>query len=131
MPWKETAVWYFDEHAEQLAGGLIVGVEGSWTGGVDGSKPGIVMKAQPAVGDFYRQEFALGTAEDMAEVVSLKESVTVPYGSFSNCLETEETSPLEPDALENKFYCAGVGNVLTHDLTAGETLPLVKITTGG
>jgi hypothetical protein len=79
---KAGNVWYFGENAKQLAGGLIIGLEGSWTAGVDGAKPGIVMEALPAVGDFYRQEFALGTAEDHAEVLSLSESVTVPYGSF-------------------------------------------------
>ncbi len=121
-------VWYFGENAKQVAGGLIVGVEGSWTAGVDGAKPGIVMEADPAVGDFYRQEFALDTAEDVAEVLSLKESVTVPYHS-GHCLKTKETSPLEPDAVENKFYCLGIGNVLTVDLTSGERLELIQIKT--
>jgi len=121
-------VWYFGENAKQLAGGLIVGVEGSWTAGVDGAKPGIVMKAHPAVSDFYRQEFSLGVAEDIAEVVSLTESATVPYGSFTNCLKTEETSPLEPDALENKYYAAGIGQVLTVDLVTGDRLELIQIT---
>jgi hypothetical protein len=125
---KAGNVWYFGENARQLVDGEIVGVEGSWTAGVDGAKPGIVMEAQPAVGDFYRQEFALDTAEDVAGVLSLTESVTVLNDVVQNCLETEETSPLEPDALEHKFYCAGVGNVLTKDITANETLPLVQIT---
>jgi hypothetical protein len=39
------------------------------------------------------------------------------------------TASLEPDAEENKFYAQGIGNVLTVDLTNGETLPLVGITT--
>ena len=38
--------------------------------------------------------------EDTAEVVSLDESVTVPFGSFDQCLETKEFTPLEPDALD-------------------------------
>ena len=96
---------------------------------MDGAKPGIIMEASPAVGDFYRQEFSLGTAEDMAAVISLNASVNVMGKPVDNCLKTEETSPLEPDALENKFYCAGIGNVLTNDITAGETLPLVNIIT--
>ena len=100
-------VWYFGENSKELEDGLVVSLEGSWMAGVDGAKPGIVMKASPAVGDFYRQEFSLENAEDLAEVVSLNESVTVPAGTFNNCLETEETSPLEPDALEHKFYSAG------------------------
>ena len=124
---KDGNVWYFGENSEELASDRVVSLEGSWTGGVDGAKPGIIMKAQPAVGDFYRQEFALDTAEDMARVLSLTESVTVPYGSFSNCLETEETEPLEPDALEHKFYAAGVGNLLTIDLNTGERSKLIQI----
>ena len=109
---------------------MIVGLEGSWTAGVDGAEPGIVMEAHPAVGDFYRQEFLLKDAEDMAEVVSLSESVTVPLqvAAFDNCLKTKETSPLEPDALENKFYAAGVGNLLTNDLETGEKSELIQIT---
>jgi len=89
------------------------------------------MEAHPAVGDFYRQEFALGTAEDHAKVLSLSESVTVPYGSgpFQNCLKTEDSSSLEPDAVENKFYCLGIGDVLEIDLTSGERLELTQITT--
>ena len=36
------------------------------------------MKAAPAVGDVYRQEFALGEAEDAARIVSLHESASTP-----------------------------------------------------
>ena len=127
---KDGNVWYFGEHSEQISGGVIVGLEGSFIAGEDGAKPGIIMKAQPAIGDFYRQEFSVGVAEDVAEVVGLTDSVTVPYGSFNNCLKTEETSPLEPDALEHKFYANGVGNVLTVDEVTGERAELVKVTTG-
>ncbi len=79
------------------------------------------------VGDFYRQEFSLGNAEDNALVVSLKTTVKVPAGEFHGCLKTEETTPLEPDALEDKYYASGVGNVLTVDLQAGDRIKLVKI----
>jgi hypothetical protein len=121
-------VWYFGENSEELSGGLVVSLEGSWTAGVNGAKPGIVMKAQPAAGDFYRQEFSLGTAEDIAEVIDLTDSVAVPYGAFNNCLKTEETSPLEPDALEHKFYASGVGLILTVDEVTGERLELIRVT---
>jgi len=40
-----------------------------------------------------------------------------------------ETTPLEPDARENKYYAAGVGNVLTVDLETGDKIKLVKIHT--
>ena len=124
---KDGNVWYFGENSRELSGGLVVSLEGSWTAGEDGAKPGIAMKAAPAVGDFYRQEFALGVAEDIAEVLGLTDSVTVPYGMFNNCLKTQETVPLEPDALEHKFYAAGVGLVLVVDVATGERLELIHV----
>jgi hypothetical protein len=66
---------------------------------------------------------------DLAEVLGLSESVTVPAGSFDHGLKTKETEAIDPSALENKFYAAGVGNVLTTDFVSGETLPLVMIKT--
>ena len=75
------------------------------------------MKAHPAVGDFYRQEFSLANAEDWAETISLTETVTVVTGTYTNCLQSQETTPLEPDLLEHKFYAPGVGNVLTSTRT--------------
>jgi hypothetical protein len=124
---KDGNVWYFGENSKQLEGGLVVGVEGSWTAGEDGAKPGIIMEAHPAVGDLYRQEFSLGVAEDIGQVLSLNASATVPAGSFTNCLKTKDTSPLEPDVVEQKFYAPGVGSVLEIDNSTGERLELVRI----
>ena len=126
---KDGNVWYFGENTAELEDGLISTIDGTFMAGVDGDKPGIVMKAHPAVGDFYRQEFSLGNAEDEAETLDLNASVTVPYGSFQHCLRSEETTPLEPDALEDKFYASGVGNVLTVDEVTGERCELAQIIT--
>lgn len=38
---------------------------GHLTSGVNDAKPGIVMEAHPAIGDFYRQEFDLSNAEGL------------------------------------------------------------------
>jgi len=127
-------VWYFGENSLSYEGGLIVSLEGSWTAGVDGAKPGIIMKANPQVGDLYRQEFALGTAEDMAQVIGLNQPTTTPIpnppGPFNDCLETKEFSPLEPDVNEHKFYAPGIGNVQTVDVTTGNHLDLTSFTPG-
>ncbi len=120
-------VWYFGENTHELEGGLIVSLEGQWTAGVDGAKPGIVMKASPMVGEFYRQEFALGTAEDAAEVTGLNETADVPAGHFMGCLKFRETTALEPDAMEDKFYAPGVGQVLTINQETGERVELVQV----
>ena len=123
-------VWYFGENTHELVDGLISTIDGSFMGGVDGAQPGIVMEAHPAIGDFYRQEFDLGNAEDYAEVVGLSASVTVPFGSFTNCLDTRETTPLEPDLHEHKFYAAGVGDVLETDEDTGARTELIRVLTG-
>ena len=126
---KDGNVWYFGENTAEIEDGLITTIDGTFMGGVDGDKPGIIMKAHPAVGDFYRQEFSLGNAEDNAETLSLTESVTVPFGTFGHCLKSQETTPLEPDLLEDKFFAPGVGNVLTVDEITGERGELVQIVT--
>lgn len=124
---KAGNVWYFGENTHELAGGLITTIDGSFVAGENGAKPGLIMKAQPALGDFYRQEFDLGNAEDFAEVISLTEFVRVPVGSFARCLKTQETTPLEPSLREQKFYAPGIGNVLTIDLNTGDRVELVEI----
>jgi len=124
---RDGNVWYFGENTHELENGLITTIDGTFMAGVNGDKPGIVMKAHPAIGEFYRQEFSLNNAEDFAETVSLTASVTVPAGTFHNCLKSKETTPLEIDLLEYKFYAAGVGNVLTVDARTGDREELVQI----
>jgi len=111
-------VWYFGEDTKAFEDGH-VSTEGSWEAGVDNAKPGIIMKAHPQVGDAYRQEYLAGVAEDRAEVLSLTESVTVPAGSFDNCLKTKDFTDLEPNNVENKFFCPDVGQVLTVTVQGG------------
>src|SRR5207302_2849635 len=105
--------WYFGENTAEFENGLLATIEGSFLSGFNNDKAGIIMKAHPGPGDFYRQEFSLGNAEDYAETLNLNSTVAVPYGRFNHCLKSEETTPLEPDALEDKYYAPGVGNVLT------------------
>jgi hypothetical protein len=120
-------VWYFGELAQQFEDGRLAGLEGSWTGGVEGAKPGIIMEAAPKVGDVYRQEFSLGNAEDAAEVLSTTGSETVPATSCNgDCVVTRDFSPLEPDVEENKYYKSGVGMILEVDPASGVRSELVS-----
>src|SRR5262245_2717668 len=126
---KDGNVWYFGENTHELDGGLITTIDGTFVAGENGDKPGIIMKAHPAIGDFYRQEYSLANAEDFAETLSVNQTVTVRAGSFSNCLQSQETTPLETDLLEHKFYAPGVGNVLTVDAHTGSRVELIQIIT--
>ena len=118
-------VWYFGENTLEISNGLIVSTEGTFTSGVNGAKPGIIMEAHPAVGDAYRQEFVLGTGEDSEQVVGLDKTVHVPYGTFDHCLEIKETTALEPTVIVHDFYAPGIGPVMS--LESGERLELVQI----
>lgn len=113
-------VWYFGEDTSEMEGGKVVSTEGSWEAGQDGAQPGIMMEASPQVGDRYRQEYDEGQAEDMAEVLSLDEQVTVPHGSYEGVLKTKDWNPLEPGIVEHKYYAAGVGTIF-EEAVEGET----------
>ena len=112
-------VWYLGEATTEYENGKPRSTEGSFEDGVDGAKAGIAMPAHPKVGMRYRQEFYKGHAEDRAKIVSLNERVKVPLKRYRHTLMTLETSPIEPDVLEAKFYARGVGQVLAVDLSGG------------
>jgi len=127
---KDGNVWYFGEDAKEYEAGVVVSTKGSWEAGVDGAMPGIIMEANPQVGDLYRQEYYKGEAEDMAEVLSLTEPASIIYGSFDNLLMTREWALLEPGVVEHKYYAPGVGLILEVMVEGGsERVELVEITT--
>ncbi len=123
-------IWYMGEDTKEFENGEVVSTEGSWEAGVDGALAGIAVPGSPEVGVAYRQEYYEGEAEDQGKVLSLDEPVEVPYGTFEGCLRTEDTTPLEPDVLENKYYCEGVGPVLAVDVEGGGREELITFEEG-
>jgi hypothetical protein len=86
-------VWYLGEATEEC--GPPINTEGTWNANecakdYCGGVPGIVMLAHPMLGNSYPQEFLDGVAKDMAKVVNVNPSVSVPYGYFEDCLKTKE-----------------------------------------
>jgi hypothetical protein len=86
---------------------------------VDGALAGIIVPADPQPGMSYRQEHYEGEAEDRGEVLGLDAKAVVPFGSFSDMLQTKDTTPLEPDLVEHKYYARGVGPVLAIAVSDG------------
>ena len=105
---RTNSVLYFGEEVDIYEGGVVVGHDGSWRAGVDGAKPGIIMPGTVLVGARYYQEVAPGVALDRAEIVSLTEVVDTPAGTFTHCLKTVETTPLEA-GVSRKWYAPGIG----------------------
>jgi hypothetical protein len=129
---KDGNVWYFGENVDNYADGTLKDHGGSWIAGVDGAQPGIVVKAQPTVGEKYRQEYYVGEAEDVGEVLSITESVTVRGRQYSNCLKTLDTSLIEKGLREHKYYCPEVNAVvLVIDLADDAREELVEIQAAG
>ncbi|HXU47120.1 MAG TPA: hypothetical protein VN783_16440 [Thermoanaerobaculia bacterium] len=116
----------------------LITLEGSFKAGRGGDKPGIAFLAAPRKGKVYRQEFSLGNAEDIAEVVS----TTYGYGRDAeldrlvprqlaellcagDCVVTKEYQPLAPGVFERKFYAPGIGGFLVIHLDSAEVVQLV------
>jgi hypothetical protein len=116
---KAGNIWYLGERTKEFENGAVVSTEGSFEGGVDGAQAGVIMPAHPRVGLAYRQEYYPGHAADRARVVSLHEQAEVPLGHYRDVLMTREVNPLEPKALEFKFYARGVGPVLAVSVSGG------------
>jgi hypothetical protein len=121
-------VWYMGEDTAEFESGKIVSRAGSFEAGADGALPGIILPAQPQVGQKYRQEYLKGEAEDNGEVLGLNQLVEVPTGRYSGALLTKDTTSLEPDVVEYKLYAPDIGPVLTVDISGGAAREaLVKI----
>jgi hypothetical protein len=121
-------VWYLGEDSKAYERGRAVSTAGSWRAGEHGAAPGVMMLADPRVGNSYHQENAPKIAQDEAQVTSLNTAITVPYGRFIATVCTRETSAMEPGAREFKCYAKGVGLVSSWSGSApGERLELERV----
>jgi hypothetical protein len=83
------------------------------------------MPAGAKPGPAYRQNYYANWSEDMGQIIYVGETVTVPFGTFRNCLCTREWSLLESGS-EKRWYAPGVGFIRSESI--GETVTLVSIT---
>jgi hypothetical protein len=118
----------------------LVDIEGSFKAGREGAKAGTRFPGAPAVGQVYREEWAVGDAEDAAEIVSTTYGWGGGAGEFDafvpqalaellcdgDCVVTRNFSPLEPDVLELKYYTPGIGTFLEVEPESGDVVRLVN-----
>lgn len=122
---EQGTVWYFGEATIEAKGGHRRSSAGSWEAGVGGALPGIVMPGEAKPGEPYRQEYYPNWAEDMGQIVAVGETVTVPAGTFTNCVRTKEWSLLESGG-EKRWYAPGVGFVRS-EAVGGELVVLISL----
>lgn len=120
-------VWYLGEDTAEFEDGEITTRAGSFEAGVDGAQAGVIMPGSPTVGMTYRQEYYEGEAEDIAEILALGQRASVPAGEYDDLVQTADTTPLEPDVLEHKYYARNIGLVLTLDREAGGREELIEM----
>jgi hypothetical protein len=111
---------YYGEDVDDYEAGQIVDHGGAWRAGVDGALPGILLPANPQIGQTFKQEVAIGVAEDQAEQVAAGESVTVGLGAFTDTIRYEESSPLD-SGTSLKIYARGVGLLVDESI---ERIPM-------
>jgi hypothetical protein len=142
---KDGTVWYCGEETKEYETfdgdnpivPELVNIDGSFKAGRGGDKAGIAFLGTPETDQAYRQEFSLSNAEDIAQVLStsyrygddaeLDRFVPADLANLlcdGDCVVTYETTALEPDAAERKYYSPNIGEFLTVDLVAETTSQL-------
>jgi hypothetical protein len=139
------AIWYCGEEVkdyEYFEGDVpslpeLVAIDGSFKVERDGDRAGVAFPVNPQVGDVYRQEFSLGNAEDVAEIVSttygwgtdpdLDELVPQELAEYlcnNDCIVVAEYTPIEPGVFERKYYAPGIGFFLATNPEDDESVQL-------
>lgn len=144
---RDGGTWYCGEEVKDyasFAGDVprrpeLISRDGSFKHGVDGDKAGIIMPARPRVGQVYLEEFSLGNAEDVSEILS----VSYAYGADRtldqlvprdlalrmcnrDCVVTRNYSLLEPGIFALKYYARGIGFFLETKPLEGRRLQLTE-----
>ena len=128
-------VYYFGEVVDNYENGVVANHDGSWlVGGVtlrsdppaaevgNAGKPAVFMPANPELGDVFKPEDLYPIVDETATVVGVDLSVTINGMKYYGAIQIEETTLLDPDSSEFKWYAPGVGVVKVQ--TNGETLQL-------
>jgi hypothetical protein len=113
---ETNSIFYFGEEVDDYENGRLVAHEGAWLAGEDANRAGIIMPGSILLGARYYQEIAPNVALDRAEIVDMGEAIQTPAGDFADTLITQETTPLEPDVVELKYYAAGIGLIQEEEL---------------
>ncbi len=100
------SVWYFGENVDNYENGVIVDHEGTWLAGRDGP-PGMIMPADPNVGDVYRPENIPGLVFEEVTVKRTVVTVNGPRGPVPGAVFVQER--LMDGTIEDKIFAPAYG----------------------
>jgi len=118
------SVWYFGEDVENYVDGVLDNTDGTWLAGKDGP-PGMIMPADPQVGDVYRPENIPGFVFEEVTVKSITETVDGRQGPISDAMLVEEL--LMDGVTEDKIFAPGYGEFMARVVSENE---LVTVSIG-
>jgi len=99
-------VWYFGEDVANYEDGEVTDTDGSWRAGEDGP-PGMIMPANPQVGDAYRPENVPGLVFEQDTVAAIDVTVDGPRGNVDGAIRVDEL--LMEGTTEHKVFAPGYG----------------------
>ncbi len=111
------SVWYFGENVDNYEHGVIADHEGTWLAGKDGP-PGMIMPANPRVGNVYRPENIPGLVFEEVTVKATGKTVRGPRGPIAGAVFVREH--LMDGTFEDKVYAPGYGEFRAHVASAHE-----------
>jgi hypothetical protein len=117
-------VLYLGEDVNEYKDGKVAGHSGAWLLGKQTKIPGVMMVAEPKIGDRFRPEDVGAVTIEDDEVMSLNETVTVPAGTYKDCLKVKEI--LSDGKTEYKLHAKGIGVV--KELPSSGALDLISHT---
>jgi hypothetical protein len=123
-------VWLLGEYPEVYEDGKLQGAEDTWIAGLQGARPGVLMRAHPrARTSSYLEGFAPRIEfQDRAKVSRTGIRNCVPISCYEDVLLIDEWNPLEAgDAHQLKSYAPGVGNIRVGAVNDPEAEELVLV----
>lgn len=100
------AVWYLGEDVTNYGDGEVLDHDGTWLAGRDGPA-GMIMPADPQVGDMFRPENIPGLVFEEVTVMETGLTVDGPGGPVPGSILVQEA--LLDGSLEDKYYAPGYG----------------------
>jgi hypothetical protein len=100
-------VWYFGEDVFNYEEGVVADTDGTWIAGEDGP-PGMIMPADPQVGQAYRPENIPDLVFEEVTVKTLDLTVDGPRGPVTGAMVGTENHLLEGN-YEDKTFAPGYG----------------------
>jgi hypothetical protein len=103
------SVWYFGEDVFNYEDGTLADNEGTWLAGKDGP-PGMIMPANPQVGNVYRPENIPDLVFEEVTVKAVDQTVNGPRGPVPGAIVVEELHM--EGGREGKIFAPGYGEFL-------------------